>query len=117
MSSFRSEYEPVIQRVRAAGFHVTDMPLDSGGDRLVCASKRFSGGLTGNSFWLAERSGKWFLGTWGGWLYQIVDARTVADIAVELLQWDPHTTMSDVPDAMKTKHELRVTDDEDFDAA
>lgn len=115
--SFRPEYEPVIRMVRSAGFHIADMLMDSGGDRVVCAGEQFSGGLTGNSFWIAERAGKWFLGTWGGWLYHIADADTAIDIAVEWLRANGHSTASDVPDEMKMKYGLRVADDDEFDTA
>jgi hypothetical protein len=114
--SFRLQYEPVIRLVRSAGFYVTDMPMDSGGDRVVCSGLRFSGGLTGNSFWIAERDGRWFLGTWGGTLYRIVDADSAADVAVEWLQINRHKTAYDVPDEIRVKHDLHLAGDEEFDA-
>jgi hypothetical protein len=58
--TLRSEYLPVVSAVEAAEYYVTSMPLDSGGDRIVCAARRRhdGAGLTGNSFWLAERNGE-----------------------------------------------------------
>ena len=79
----RSEYLPVASAVDAAGYFVTTMPLDGGGDRIVCAGQRgHDNGLTGNSFWLAERNGDWFLGAWGGGLYRLLDAAAASEIAI-----------------------------------
>ena len=85
--SIRVEYQPVKAAVEAAGFFVTSMPLEGGGDRIVCAGlRRPAGGYTGKSFWLAERGGKWFLGAWGGFLYRIADAEIAAEVAVAWLR-------------------------------
>lgn len=114
--SFRSEYSSVITAVEAAGFHVTGMPLDSGGDRIVCAGQVMEYGLTGNSFWLAERNGRWFLGTWGGLLYRIPSSVSAAKVSIAWLRQQSTQTVSDIPEELKSEFSLMPADDDEFDA-
>ena len=114
----RSEYSPIVSAVEGAGYFVTCMPLDARGDRIVCAGKRRDDGtgFTGNSFWLAERNGAWFLGSWGGLLYRLVDATSTSEIAVAWLRLNSSRTAWDVPDELKLKYNLLVATDEEFDS-
>jgi hypothetical protein len=113
----RGEYLPVLSAVVAAGYYDTSMPLDSGGDRIVCAGqcRRDGAGLTGNSFWLAERNGEWFLGAWGGRLYRLPGMAAASEIAIAWLRLNSSRTDSDVPDELKLQYDLPVVADE-FDA-
>lgn len=114
--AFRTEYRSVIAAVEEAGFLVADMPLDSGGDRIVCAGmRRKEGGYTGNSFWLAERNGRWFLGTWGGFLYRLPEANGAVKVSLAWLQQNPTETLFDLPDELKSQFNLVPVDNEDFD--
>ena len=108
----RDVYSPLIAAAESAGYFVAGMPLDSGGDRVVCCGqRRHGGGYTGNSFWFAERDGRWFLGAWGGLLYRISDVETACSIATEWLSANHTTTVTDVPDDIKTQFGLRLADD------
>jgi len=114
--NLRDVYSPLIAATESAGFFVTGMPLDCGGDRVVCCGqRREGGGYTGNSFWFAERDGRWFLGAWGGWLYRVPDIETACSIATTWLSQNHTKTAADVPDAIKTKFELILADDSEFD--
>jgi hypothetical protein len=115
--SLCSEYLPVVSAVEAAGYYVTSMPLDSG-DRIVCAGQRYhdGAGFHGNSFWLAERNGKWFLGAWGGGLYRLLDMAAASEIAIGWLRLNSSRTDSDVPDELKLQYDLSVAADDEFDA-
>ena len=116
--NFRNEYAPIVSAVQAAGFFVTEMPLDSGGDRIVCCGmRRDAGGYTGNSFWFAERDGRWFLGAWGGLLYRVPDVNAASTIATTWLAQDHTKTASDVPDDIKSQFQLAEADDSEFDPA
>ncbi|MEN6498675.1 MAG: hypothetical protein ABFD16_30590 [Thermoguttaceae bacterium] len=113
----RREYLPVVSAVETAGYYVTSMPLDSGGDRIVCAGQRRDDGtgFTGNSFWLAERNGVWFLGTWGGWLYRLLGMAAASQIAIAWLRLNSSRIASDVPDELKLQYNLSVAADDEFD--
>ena len=116
--NFRDVYSPLIAATESAGYFVTEMPLDSGGDRVVCCGqRRDGGGYTGNSFWFAERDGRWFLGAWGGWLYRVADVDTTCSIAIAWLSANHTKTASDVPDDIKTQFGLTLAEDSEFDPA
>ena len=116
--NIRDAYSPLIAATEAAGYFVTDMPLDSGGDRVVCCGqRRAGGGYTGNSFWFAERDGRWFLGTWGGLLYFVPDVDTACSVAAAWLSANHAKTAFDVPDNIKTQFTLTVADESELDPA
>lgn len=80
---------------------------DPGRGRLVCAStRRADGGLSGNSFWIAQRNGAWFLGTWGPHLYRVPEAQRVAALCTACLRRQPRETASDVDDSMRAEFHL-----------
>jgi hypothetical protein len=90
--------------MREVGFHTT---WDNDSRRLLCASQlRPDGGLTGNSFWIAQRSCGWFLGTWGPHLYRIPDSDRVAELCVTWLKKRPAPTEFDVDDSIKQTFQL-----------
>lgn len=104
------KYNELKHAVEAAGFFTTQHDCD----RIVCASKRFEHGLTGNSFWIAERDSVWYLGTWGPFLYHIPDASRVSDLCIAWLG-RTNETMADIDDALKTEYELKPADIHSFD--
>ena len=114
----RKEYLPVVSALEAAGYFVTAMPLDSGGDRIVCAGQRRHDGtgFTGNSFWLAERNDNWFLGAWCGRVYRLLGADAASEIAIAWLRLNPSRTDWDVPDKLKLQYNLSEAAHEEFDA-
>lgn len=114
----RPEYLPVVSAVEAAGYYVTSTPIDSGGDRIVCAGQRRDDGtgFTGNSFWLAERNGDWFLGAWGGHLYRLPGMAAASELAITWLRLNASRTDSDVPAELKSQFHLSVAADDEFDA-
>ncbi|GAB5406462.1 MAG: hypothetical protein Aurels2KO_46930 [Aureliella sp.] len=111
---FRGEYRDLVKAVTNAGFFVTDMPLDDGGDRVVCCGlRREQGGYTGNSFWLAERSGRWYVGAWGGHLYHMESSRSANLLALDWLSANKTITAYDVPSDLKLEYGLVPVDDLD----
>jgi len=110
--NFRDEYKSLISAVTAAGFFVTDDPIEGGGDRVVCVSKRHEGGgYTGNSFWIAERHGRWFIGTWGDFVYHLPDVDTAAALAVTWLTTYPNTLFFDIDSELKQRFSLSIAND------
>lgn len=104
-------YTPLAAALESAGFFTTLMPLPDTGHRLVCASKKSLRGLHGNSFWIAERHGQWFLGTWGPYLYHIPDPSRVADLCLTLLRRHPDHTLADIaPDLQSQFHLTEIPD-------
>src|SRR5437879_5433740 len=76
-------YQSLTKAVSDAGFF-TSGDFES---KVVCASKlRPEGGYTGNSFWVAQRSIGWFLGTWGVHVYRIPEEHRVADLCIAWLR-------------------------------
>ena len=115
--NFRDVYSPLIVAMESSGYFVTGMPFLTGGDRIVCCGQQLDGGsLTGNSFWLAERDSRWFLGAWGGCLYHVADVETACEIAIDWLS-DNHTqTDADVPENLKVKFKLKVANDSELES-
>ena len=111
-----SKYSPIVEAVEAAGFFATVETLDSGRDRIVCCGKRRKGGgYTGNSFWFAERDGKWFLGTWGGLLYLVPRVEIAAAVATYLLCNNPSNAESELPSVVQSRFRLTEINGEAFD--
>ena len=111
-----NKYAELKQIVEAAGFFTTAMPLDAGGNRLVCASKRFPDGqaLTGNSFWVAKRDSGWYLGVWSGLLYRFPDGNRVAEMCIAWLKRASDATRFDIDDHIRHEFKLVSVSDEEF---
>ena len=114
-----ARYEKLQQHIEAAGFHWTFMPTlddddnECGPPRFICASIRFPGGLSGNSFWVLNRESQWFCGTWGGLCYRIPFAQQVGEMCVAWMIHNPDKTVSDFDDIIKERFNLvPVTFDE-----
>src|SRR5262249_30276885 len=106
-------YEQVAKAVADAGYFTTgDFE-----DKVICASKiRPDGGYTGNSFWIAQRAGGWFLGTWGLHLYRIPEAERVAELCVSWLRRQPNVTAWDVDSHIREEFKLVEIDADDLPA-
>ena len=98
-------FDIIKSAVEDAGFYTSH---DVDGRRLICASmKRAEGdGLTGNSFWIAERNGDWFLGTWGPRFYRIPEHQRVPELCVGWLRRRPQGTVGDVDDYIRSEFGL-----------
>lgn len=97
-------YHAIKSAIEAEGFFVSQ---DTEFGRLLCASlRRPDGGLTGNSFWVAERSSGWFLGTWGTHLYRIPDPSRVPELCISWLRRQPHRTAADVDEGLLQEFHL-----------
>ena len=102
----QADYADLKEAVEAAGFFTTFMPICEVGDRIVCASLRYTegprrGALGGNSFWVAKRGADWFVATWCPAIYRVCkverlssssasclfDARTTRERMAELTSW------------------------------
>lgn len=67
------------------------------GHRLVCASKRRpEGGYMGNSFWIAFRSSRWYLGTWGSRVYEFLDNQQIVELCIHLLKDENSGPLSEI---------------------
>lgn len=113
-----ADYLHVKRAVEEAGFFTTFMPAAGDPDDpepisiLVCAAKqRPDGGLTGNSFWITTRDGKWFVATWMNHFYRIPDASRVAELCAAWLAIAPNATPYDVDDRVKERFGLVETDE------
>ena len=96
--------DAIKSAVEAAGFFTAH---DTDRRRLICASMRRSdGGLTGNSFWIAERGGDWFLGTWGPHFYRIPEAQRVPELCTTWLRRQSRITLADVDDHVREEFHL-----------
>lgn len=104
-------HDQLRETVEQAGFFTTSMPLPDGGSRLVCAAQRHEHGLSGASFWIAERHHRWYVGTWGGLLYRLPGARVPTDFVVKWLTCAGESTQSDVPHYLKQEFSLMPVDD------
>jgi hypothetical protein len=81
------DYAELKRAVEEAGCFTTFMPISQPGDRIVCASRKRADGraLTGVSFWVAKRDGRWYLGMWGGELFRFSDASVVIPLCVRFV--------------------------------
>ena len=109
-----SAYAEVKREVEQAGYFTSWEPIRRTGDRLVLASQQHLRGLTGNSFWIATRTGTWYLGTWGGHIYRIPDAGRVPGLCIGWLG-STHTTQWDIDAARKVEFGLVELDEEETD--
>ena len=102
------------RRNREAGFFTTG-EVET---KMICASKvRPEGGYTGNSFWIAEQWGRWFLGTWGVHVYRIADPERIPELCVTWLHRHPDGTAADVDTFFREQfHLFEIDPDEMPDA-
>lgn len=91
--------------VEAAGFSTT---YDSDMERLICASmQRAQGdGLTGNSFWVTQRNGDWFLGTWAPRFYRVSEAERLPELCTLWLSRQPMSIAREADDYLQREFRL-----------
>ena len=85
-----SHHKTVQKLIESRGFFTTIRTHSDDDSDLVCASKRFEGGLTGNSFWLwfSEKAGDWYVATWTPRYYLIPATTDVVALCVSCLSND-----------------------------
>lgn len=118
-----SKYDELKRHIEAAGFHWTIMPTlddedqECGPPRFICASIRFPGGVSGNSFWVLKNEAQWFCGTWGGFCYSIADPQRISEMCIAWMTRNPDKTKSDFDDFIKHSFDLIAVSDDELDAA
>ncbi len=91
----QADYADLKEAVEAAGFFTTFMPICEVGDRIVCASLRYTegprrGALGGNSFWVARRGADWFVATWCPAIYRVCKVERLVELCILLLRREDH---------------------------
>lgn len=101
-------YDEIKNAVEAAGYFGSLETRRDGMQRLVLASRRLANslGLCGNSFWIHEFEGVWYLGHWSSRLYIIPDAGRVVDFCLEWFSRVPNVLPYDFDGQCKRKYEL-----------
>jgi hypothetical protein len=114
--SVEPKYAELRTTIEEVGFYVTRVEPMGGWDRVTIASKKFpNGGYTGNSFWATHLHGKWYLGTWGGFVYELERDNTVAECCISWMKRVPSETRHDFEDDIKDRFGLILVPDEEFD--
>jgi len=114
LSEHKMTYQSLASEIAKAGFFTTG-DFES---KLICASKtRSEGGYTGNSFWITERAGVWFLGTWGVHVYRIPESERVSELCVAWLSRHPDGTAHDVDDFIRKEFGLVEIDPDEMQDA
>jgi hypothetical protein len=92
----RDEYTSFADEIQSAGFYTTALERHGAWSRTcVCSQRRPQGGYTGNSFWVTRIKDRWYLGTWGSWIYRLPDNCRVADFCIAWLSHKPTPTTAD----------------------
>jgi hypothetical protein len=107
-------YDDIKKAVEAAGYFSSLKTRPSGKQRLIVASRRLENGrgLCGNSFWICEFEGVWYLGHWSSRLYAIPDAGRVVAFCLEWFGRVPSKLPGDFDEHCKSKYEpIDVTED------
>jgi hypothetical protein len=113
------DYADLKAAVEAAGFFTTFQPIRRPGDRMVCASVRYTrgprkGDLGGNSFWVAKRDGQWFLASWSPVIYRVPDPGRLADLCIQLLGGPPGHACGDFEQGVRDEFGLILMRDDAF---
>jgi hypothetical protein len=113
------EYAALQAAVEGAGFFTTFQPIRQPGDRIVCASHRYTSGaweghLGGNSFWAAKRGDDWFIATWIPVIYRVTEPAKLADLCVRLLSREAAGAYATFDESIRTEFGLVEVPDEEF---
>jgi len=110
-------YENLVSALQKAGFFVTSSEDMGGWERVtVCSKRRRDGqGYCGNSFWVTQLGGTWYLGTWRGTTYSVKNETTVVAFAADLLSHEPNRALSSFPDEFRRRHMLAPVADSIFE--
>lgn len=109
-----SSYKPLKSLIEAAGYVAV---YDHAGDveRLICASrKNHDGQPCGNSFWVSQHKGLWFLGTWVPRHYRVPPTIAVAKLCIACLSCQDRPITVVPEDILKT-HRLEEISAEEYD--
>jgi hypothetical protein len=104
-------YVELRQTFVRAGFYMPTTENMGSWQRLMVCSKgppdypRFNG----RSFWVAEVSGAWFVGAWGGYIYRVNDPSNLLPLSQDFLT--DHGSMSDFSAEVKSRHDLTLLDE------
>ena len=109
-----ADYSDLKSAVEAAGFFTTFQPIRESGDRIVCASTGGYGVLGGNSFWVAKRTGEWFIGTWSSIIYRVSNPGRLAELCIWLLRRQPTSDYSYFDELVMAEFGLVEISEEEF---
>jgi hypothetical protein len=114
-----ASYAELKNTVEAAGFFTTFQPIREPGDRIVCASRAYTtglrkGGLGGNSFWVANRSGEWFMATWAPIIYRVSNPGRLAELCIRLLSRQPASAYAYFAEPLTAEFGLIEISEEEF---
>src|SRR5579871_4545915 len=97
-----SNYKPLKSLIEAAGYVAV---YDHAGDveRLICASRKNNDGQPcGNSFWVSQSKGLWFLGTWVPRHCRVPPTSAVARLCIDCLSCQDRPITVVPEDILKT---------------
>ena len=69
-------------------------------------------GYIGNSFWISEVHGRWFLGAWGGSIFRVDSCQRAIDFSIAWLTHECHKTLSQFSPDFISRFQLTRADDE-----
>jgi hypothetical protein len=105
-------YKNFVDAVSNAGFFTTSVESMQNWDRVTVCSKRLPGPrYTGNSFWVSRRGDNWFVGTWGGSIYQVASEDVLIEFTTEWLTVEPNVTAADIAPEIREKYSLASVSD------
>ncbi len=112
-----ANYTELRTAVEAAGFYVTKVAPFRAHDRVVvCGEKRSDGhGYTGNSFWVSQIAGDWYLGSWSGREYALPHNANVALFCITVLTRSASKTEWDFDEQLKRDFGIVELEDSDFE--
>ncbi len=108
-------YDNLKAAILNAGFFSAPVEDMGSWDRIVVATKRFERGegLGGNSFWVTNLKGKWYLGTWSGYYYSASSFDQLCKFVLRALAEDCNTTIKFAP-SLCDKFEISEIDCDEF---
>lgn len=110
----RVEYRSAIESVEAAGLYALPPEQMGSWSRVVVCGEYDDEnvGFSGNSFWIALISDRWFLGTWGGSIYEATDFDHLIDSTITWLDRAPSSTHFDLDPEFVQEFSLSQVDEE-----
>jgi hypothetical protein len=115
----REDYAELQAAVERAGFFTSFQPIREPDDRIVCASHEHTSGarkgnLSANSFWVAKRSGNWFVATWGPRYYRVAEPARLVELCIRLLSREPRQAYAAFNEATQGEFGLIEIDETEF---
>ena len=108
-------YLQLRQTFAQAGFYMPTTEKMGSWQRLIVCSKGppDDSGFNGRSFWVAEVSGAWFVGTWGPFFYRIRDPGALVSLTRDFFA--DRSPMSDFSAEVKHRYGLTPLDEAETD--